>query len=108
MGKVTIRVIIAGVVVSSRLSGNVSIAGHRPEAPDHCPRWRMNIDDLLRIAMERRASDLHLKVGNYPHLRIDGELAPLTDQPRVTRRGHADHGVQHDVGAPEAEIQRDH
>ena len=34
----------------------------------------MNIDDLLRIAMERRASDLHLKVGNYPHLRIDGEL----------------------------------
>ena len=34
----------------------------------------MNIDDLLRIAMERRASDLHLKVGNYPHLRIDGDL----------------------------------
>src|SRR5207253_9828603 len=45
---------------------------------------RMNIDDLLRIAMERRASDLHLKVGNYPHLRIDGELHPLTDQPRIT------------------------
>src|SRR6184192_80628 len=44
----------------------------------------MQIDDLLRIAMERKASDLHLKVGNYPHLRIDGELTPLTDQPRVT------------------------
>src|SRR5256714_11822369 len=44
----------------------------------------MNIDDLLRIAMERRASDLHLKVGNYPHLRIDGELFPLTEQPRVS------------------------
>src|SRR4030081_2155296 len=44
----------------------------------------MNIDDLLRIAMERRASDLHLKVGNYPHLRIDGELIPLTDQTRVS------------------------
>src|SRR5512140_1358667 len=44
----------------------------------------MQIDDLLRIAMERRASDLHLKVGNYPHLRVDGELAPLTEQPRVT------------------------
>ena len=44
----------------------------------------MNIDDLLRIAMERRASDLHLKVGNYPHLRIDGDLVPLTDQPRVS------------------------
>ena len=34
--------------------------------------------------MERRASDLHLKVGNYPHLRIDGDLVPLTDQPRVS------------------------
>src|SRR5260221_2319142 len=44
----------------------------------------MNIDDLLRIAMERRASDLHLKVGNYPHLRIDGDLLPLTEQARVS------------------------
>jgi twitching motility protein PilT len=44
----------------------------------------MNIDDLLRIATERKSSDLHLKVGNYPHLRIDGELVPLTDQPRVS------------------------
>src|SRR5437763_4020979 len=47
-------------------------------------RLRMNIDDLLRIATERRASDLHLKVGNYPHLRVDGELVPLTEQPRIT------------------------
>jgi twitching motility protein PilT len=44
----------------------------------------MNIDDLLRVAMERKASDLHLKVGNYPHLRIDGLLVPLSDQPRIT------------------------
>ena len=44
----------------------------------------MQIDDLLRIAMERKASDLHLKVGNYPHIRVDGELVPLTDQTRVT------------------------
>jgi twitching motility protein PilT len=44
----------------------------------------MHIDALLRIAMERKASDLHLKVGNYPHVRVDGELVPLTDQPRVS------------------------
>jgi twitching motility protein PilT len=44
----------------------------------------MHIDDLLRIAMERKASDLHLKVGNYPHVRVDGELVPLTDQPRIS------------------------
>src|SRR6185437_5286669 len=46
--------------------------------------FTMHIDDLLRIAMERKASDLHLKVGNYPHVRVDGELVPLTDQPRIS------------------------
>jgi twitching motility protein PilT len=44
----------------------------------------MNIDDLLRIAMERKASDLHLKVGNFPHIRVDGELVSLTEQPRIS------------------------
>jgi len=44
----------------------------------------MTIDELLRIAVERKASDLHLKVGNYPHLRVDGELVPLSDYPRMT------------------------
>jgi twitching motility protein PilT len=44
----------------------------------------MHIDDLLRIAMERKSSDLHLKVGNYPHVRVDGELVPLTEQPRIS------------------------
>ena len=44
----------------------------------------MQIDDLLRTAMERKASDLHLKVGNYPYLRVDGELVPLSDQPRIS------------------------
>src|SRR6266704_4687899 len=43
-----------------------------------------HIDDLLRIAMERKASDLHLKVGNYPYLRVDGELVALSDQPRIS------------------------
>jgi twitching motility protein PilT len=44
----------------------------------------MHIDDLLRVAMDRKASDLHLKVGNYPHLRVDGELVPISEQPRIT------------------------
>jgi twitching motility protein PilT len=44
----------------------------------------INIDDLLRRAVENRASDLHLKVGNHPYLRVDGSLSPLTDIPRVT------------------------
>ena len=36
----------------------------------------MNIDDLLRIMVEREASDLHLKAGSPPVLRINGELIP--------------------------------
>ncbi|MGH9563916.1 MAG: type IV pili twitching motility protein PilT, partial [Terracidiphilus sp.] len=42
------------------------------------------IDDLLRRAVENRSSDLHLKVGNHPYLRVDGVLSAITDVPRVT------------------------
>src|SRR4029077_4483676 len=34
--------------------------------------------------MERKASELHLKVGNYPHVRIDSEVVQLTDEPRIS------------------------
>jgi len=44
----------------------------------------LSIDDLLRRAVETKASDLHLKVGNHPYLRIDGQLNPQSDVPRVT------------------------
>lgn len=43
----------------------------------------MNIDDLLKIAVERGASDLHLKVGNHPVLRIDGLLHPMVELKRL-------------------------
>ena len=36
----------------------------------------MEIDELLRYAVERGASDLHLKAGNVPFVRVDGELQP--------------------------------
>lgn len=44
----------------------------------------MDINELLKIAIESEASDLHLKVGNYPVLRIHGELEPLTRFPKLT------------------------
>ncbi len=43
----------------------------------------MHINELLKIAAERNASDLHLKVGNYPILRINGKLVPLTELKRL-------------------------
>ncbi len=42
------------------------------------------VDDLLRKAVENKSSDLHLKVGNHPYLRIDGVLQPIADVPRIT------------------------
>ncbi|MFA6383118.1 MAG: type IV pilus twitching motility protein PilT [Parcubacteria group bacterium] len=36
------------------------------------------IKNLLRLVAQQGASDLHLTVGRYPTLRIDGRLVPLT------------------------------
>jgi twitching motility protein PilT len=44
----------------------------------------LNIDMLLRTACENKASDLHLKVGNYPYVRVDGDLRPLTQYTRIS------------------------
>jgi twitching motility protein PilT len=45
----------------------------------------MNVQDLLKQMVERGASDLHLKVGNPPVLRINGILHVMSDQPRLRR-----------------------
>ncbi|MBP1604768.1 MAG: pilT 1 [Acidobacteria bacterium] len=43
----------------------------------------MDINDLLRTAIERQASDLHLKTGTYPILRIDGTLVVASEDRRL-------------------------
>jgi twitching motility protein PilT len=43
----------------------------------------MELPDLLKIAVERKASDLHVKVGSPPILRIDDKLVPLVEMPRL-------------------------
>ena len=45
----------------------------------------MDLAQLLKCAVERKASDLHLKVGTPPILRIDNRLVALPDQPRLTQ-----------------------
>ncbi len=44
----------------------------------------MDIDELLKIAIESDASDLHLKAGNFPIIRVHGKLKLLTSFPRLT------------------------
>ena len=43
------------------------------------------IDDLLRMAMSFGASDLHLRAGSYPVIRVTGELKPLSGVSRMTQ-----------------------
>src|SRR2546428_2833754 len=43
----------------------------------------VHINDLLKIAAERRASDLHIKVGSHPVIRVDGELTPVVEPKRL-------------------------
>jgi twitching motility protein PilT len=43
----------------------------------------MHVNDLLKIAVENGASDLHLKVGSYPMMRVRGTLLPATEEKRL-------------------------
>ena len=44
---------------------------------DVAPVANMHIDELLRIAVERNASDIHLTTGLPPMIRLDGEIVAL-------------------------------
>ena len=45
----------------------------------------LDLNELLRWTVEQRGSDLHLKVGAPPHIRIDGHLTP-SPFPEVSAR----------------------
>jgi twitching motility protein PilT len=45
----------------------------------------VKIDDLLRGATVCGASDLHIKAGSFPVMRVDGELKPVTNSTRLTQ-----------------------
>ena len=45
---------------------------------------RVELNAVLRRAVELGASDIHLKVGQLPVMRRDGELAPVADHPPLT------------------------
>ncbi len=45
----------------------------------------MHINDLLKMSIDRSASDLHLKVGSNPIIRVDGLLGPINEVNRLTQ-----------------------
>ncbi|RLC48294.1 MAG: type IV pili twitching motility protein PilT [Candidatus Coatesbacteria bacterium] len=44
----------------------------------------VEINDLLELAVARGASDLHIKIGAQPVIRVDGHLTTMIDQKRLT------------------------
>ena len=43
----------------------------------------MDVNDLLKIATEKGASDAHLKSGTFPMMRLHGKLMPIRDDVRL-------------------------
>lgn len=50
----------------------------------------MEIQQLLQLTIDKKASDLHIVVGSFPNLRIDGKLVPVSSEavvsPQVAER----------------------
>jgi twitching motility protein PilT len=45
----------------------------------------ININELLKMSVERRSSDVHIKVGSPPVFRVDGKLTPVVEHKRLTQ-----------------------
>ncbi len=65
----------------------------------------MHVNELLKLAVEAGASDLHLKVGSYPMMRVRGELAPASEIARLSHEDTVEHGGCRHVHAAAAEVQ---
>lgn len=55
-----------------------------PQAPAEVPEAVRLLAEVCKLAVRQGASDIHLKVGLPPMLRIRGEVAPIPNAPRMT------------------------
>jgi twitching motility protein PilT len=66
--------------------GDHRFTNHETHAPateneaDALPIGDVHIDEILRMAIERKASDIHLTVGLPPMIRMDGDIVTLPFQ----------------------------
>jgi twitching motility protein PilT len=66
-----------------------TVPGASVTSPEAKSVKEVHIDEILRMAIERKASDVHLTAGLPPMIRLDGEITPLPYQvlkPEDTRR----------------------
>lgn len=57
--------------------GDIQETGFTQADPNALPIQGVHLDEILRMAFERKASDIHITAGLPPMIRLDGELAPL-------------------------------
>jgi twitching motility protein PilT len=74
--------VLPGVAVPSDLE-TVIEQMYGSDGVEHAQARGLKLDDLLRAAMQLRASDLHLTVGSPPMVRVLGELTPLPGFPSL-------------------------
>ena len=69
----------------------------------------MDLNAILRIAVELGASDIHMKLDQPPMLRTDGSIAPLPECPPLGDAGSARRarGVDADRARADAPVPRD-
>lgn len=55
-----------------------------PPAPMVVPKPKYTIEQMVRDAHARQASDIHIRVGELPRFRIRGQMVQPKDQPKTT------------------------
>ncbi len=65
--------------VSAAMSSSGTVAGAGADAPPA----RLRMDMLLRLLVEQKGSDLHLRCGEPPIIRLHGEMHRLDKHPKV-------------------------
>jgi twitching motility protein PilT len=68
----------------------------------------MKVNDILKLMVDKGASDLHLMVGSKPVMRINGNLIPLDDFPVLTPGDTADAFEQMSSKVQQGEFQGEH
>ena len=48
------------------------------------PNYKEELHELLSTVLKENASDLHISVGRYPTIRVDGGLVPLLKKEIIT------------------------
>src|SRR5881392_3712489 len=77
----TDRCYSGSILMASQMRSAAAATVAPPTAAQHAPTSGFNFKSVLQELIQRNASDLHLKVGRPPTLRVNGELEPLGRPP---------------------------